>query len=234
VSKVLVIDDDKSLVEVLRYNLLKEDDTVVAAEDGVQAIEAARRENPDLILLDLMLPKLDGFEVCRILRKETLVPIIILSAKSEEVDKVVGLELGADDYVTKPFSVRELMARVRAMLRRGELSKRRPETAGGDDSSRVLRAGAIEVDTLGHRVTRDGAALSLTPKEFDLLAFLMRHRGHVFSRERLVENVWGYSFEGTGRTVDVHVRSLRRKIEDEPDSPKYLLTVHGIGYKFEG
>ncbi len=234
-SKVLVVDDDKNLVEVLKYNLAKEDDTIVTAGDGVEAIEAARRENPDLILLDLMLPKLDGFEVCRILRKETSAPIIILSAKSEEVDKVVGLELGADDYVTKPFSIRELMARIRAMLRRGELSKRRPDAeTPNHDLSRMLRAGPLEVDTLGHRVTRSGSPVNLTPKEFDLLAFLMRHRGRVFSRELLVENVWGYSFEGTSRTVDVHVRSLRRKIEDDPDSPKQLLTVHGIGYKFEG
>jgi two-component system OmpR family response regulator len=179
-----------------------------------------------------MLPGLDGFELCRILRNEMGAPILMLTAKADEVDKVLGLELGADDYVTKPFSIRELMARIRAMLRRSErMEPQMPLTKEG--ASRVLMVGSLEIDTVGHRVSRNGSVLSLSPKEFALLSFLVRNRGQVYNREHLVEKLWGHDYGGTARTVDVHIRSLRRKIEDNPEKPEHLLTVHGFGYKFE-
>lgn len=235
-SKILVVDDDKNLLEVLRYNLVNDGYTVFTAEDGIQALELARRDKPNLIILDVMMPGLDGFEVCRILRKEMHVPILMLTAKTEEVERVVGLELGADDYMTKPFSVRELMARVRAMLRRSHwMDNQVVSTVSGDEaSSTILKANNLEVDMAGHRVFHNGLLLKLSPKEFDLLSFLMRYRGQVFNRENLVEKVWGYDYGGTARTVDVHIRSLRLKIEDNPERPEHLLTVHGYGYKFEG
>jgi two-component system OmpR family response regulator len=232
-SKILVVDDDKNILDVLKYNLVKENYSVATAEDGVAALELARKERPDLVLLDIMLPKLDGFEVCRILRKEMSVPILMITAKTGEVDKVVGLELGADDYITKPFSVRELLARVRATLRRSQWTEQQTP-ATEEATTTVIKADNIEVDVAGHRVLHKGSTLKLSPKEFELLAFLMRYRGQVFDRERLVEKVWGYDYAGTARTVDVHIRSLRQKLEDDPESPKHLVTVHGFGYKFEG
>jgi len=222
--KVLVVDDDNNLLSVLKYNLEK---------DGLKALDIARREKPDLILLDIMLPGLNGLEICRILRKEMSVPILVLSAKTEEIDKVVGLEVGADDYLTKPFSTRELMARIRAMLRRFNWSEGKappPEL----DTQTVLKTEDLELDVSGHRAFHKGRKLSLSPKEFGLLAFLMRHRGHVFNREQLVEQIWGYDFGGGARTVDVHILSLRRKIGDNAEHPEHLLTIHGLGYKFEG
>ena len=234
-SKILIVDDDKNLLEVIKYNLEKDGCSVILAEDGTQAVEIAHREKPDLIILDVMLPGIDGFEVCRILRKEMSVPILMLSAKTDEIDKVVGLELGADDYITKPFSVRELMARVRAALRRREsneqhtLSNKLKETNG----NLIIKGHGLEVDTVRHQVSLKGSVLNLTPKEFELLAFLMRYKGQVFNREQLMEKVWGYTFEGSKRTVDVHIRWLRQKIEDNPDTPKILVTVIGFGYKFE-
>jgi two-component system OmpR family response regulator len=234
-SKILIVDDDKNLLEVIKYNLEKDGCSVVLAEDGTQAIEIAHREKPNLIILDVMLPGIDGFEVCRILRKEMSVPILMLSAKTDEIDKVVGLELGADDYITKPFSVRELMARVRAALRRREsneqhtLSNKLKETNG----NLIIKGHGLEVDTVRHQVSLKGSVLNLTPKEFELLTFLMRYKGQVFNREQLMEKVWGYTFEGSKRTVDVHIRWLRQKIEDNPDTPKILITVIGFGYKFE-
>ena len=234
-SKILIVDDDKNLLEVIKYNLEKDGYSIVLAEDGTQAIEIARKEKPDLIILDVMLPGIDGFEVCRILRKEMSVPILMLSAKTDEIDKVVGLELGADDYISKPFSVRELMARVRATLRRREsneqhtLSNKLKETR----ENLIIKGHGLEVDTIRHQVSLKGSPLNLTPKEFELLTFLMRYKGQVFSREQLMEKVWGYTFEGSKRTVDVHIRWLRQKIEDNPDTPKILVTVIGFGYKFE-
>ncbi|HTY81999.1 MAG TPA: response regulator transcription factor [Dehalococcoidales bacterium] len=230
--KILVVDDDKNIIEVLKYNLVKEGYAVSTAEDGIKALELARKEKPDLIILDIMLPGLDGFELCRIIRKERSVPIVILTAKTEEIDKVVGLELGADDYMTKPFSVRELMARVKATLRRSQWIESQ-KTAVSEAVPDVIKTDGIEIDVGGHRVFRRGELLKLSPKEFDLLLFLVHHRGQVFNRERLVENVWGYDYGGTERTVDVHVRSLRLKIEDNPEKPVNLLTVHGFGYKYE-
>jgi two-component system OmpR family response regulator len=233
-NKVLIVDDDKNILAVLKYNLVNEGFNVIAVEDGIQALEMARQEKPDLILLDIMLPGMDGFEVCRILRKEMAVPILMLTAKTQEIDKVVGLELGADDYITKPFSVRELMARVRAMFRRSHWAEERQTPAAEPVSQSVLKSGGLEVDVIGHRVFREGVEMKLSPKEFDLLVFLMRHREQVFNREQLVEKVWGYDYGGTARTVDVHIRSLRRKIEANPVKPKRIMTVHGFGYKFEG
>lgn len=226
-AKILIVEDDHNLLDTLTYNLRREGYTAVTATDGVEALHVARREKPDLIILDIMLPKINGFEVCRILRKETTVPILMLTAKVEESDKIVGLEIGADDYMTKPFSLRELLARVRAMLRRARMVEMQPEEP-------VLKVGDIEVDIPHHRASVSGRVLELTPKEFDLLAFLARNKGLVFSRDRLLEKVWGYDFAGDTRTVDVHIRWLRQKIEPQPDNPRYLVTVRGAGYKLEG
>lgn len=227
-SKVLIVEDNKTLLSVLEYNLTKEDYNVVVATDGIQALETARREKPDLIILDIMLPKMSGFEVCRIIRKEMTVPILMLTARDDEVDKIVGLDLGADDYMTKPFSMRELLARVRAMLRRVDMQVSKP--AGG----MILKVGDIEIDIERHTATKNGNVLNLTPKEFDLLAFLIRNKGRVFSRDYFLEKIWGYDYAGGTRTVDVHIRWLREKMEDNPGKPTYLVTVRGIGYKLEG
>ncbi len=228
-SKLLVVEDDPNLLETLRYNLRKESYDVVTASDGEQALAAARREKPDLIVLDIMLPKISGFEVCRILRKEMTAPILMLTARADETDKIVGLEIGADDYMTKPFSMRELTARVRAMLRRQQMA-----AAPAAAATAPLQIGELTLDIAQHRATLAGTALELSPKEFDLLAFLTRHRGLVFRREQLLEKVWGYDYAGDTRTVDVHVRWLRQKIEADPGHPVHLVTVRGTGYKLEG
>ena len=232
-STVLVVEDDQTLLGVLEYNLSKEGYEVIAVCDGEDALEAARARQPDLIVLDIMLPKMDGFEVCRILRKESTAPIVMLTAKSEEIDKVVGLEIGADDYVTKPFSMRELLARVKAMLRRTEMLNDRVAQGPPGEPASLIKAGDLEVDLTRHRVSLGGSVLDLSPKEFDLLAFLVANKGHVFSRDDLLERVWGYDYAGGTRTVDVHVRWLRRKIEVDPACPTRLLTVRGVGYKYE-
>jgi len=228
-DKILIVEDDRNLLDTLKYNLRKEGYDVITAVDGAEALDVARRDKPDLIVLDLMLPKMSGFEVCRILRKDMIVPILMLTAKTDETDKIVGLEIGADDYMTKPFSLRELLARVRAMLRRAKMAEAQPGAG-----ERVLGVGDIEVDTARHRASKRGTVLELTPKEFDLLAFLARNEGLVFSRDKLLEKVWGYDFAGDTRTVDVHVRWLRQKIEVDPDNPEHLITVRGTGYKLEG
>jgi len=228
-DKILVVEDDANLQETLKYNLHKEGYDVATASDGEQALEVARKEKPALIILDIMLPKLNGFEVCRILRKEMTVPILMLTAKVDETDKIVGLEIGADDYMTKPFSIRELLARVRAMLRRAKMVE--APSATGLTS---IKIGDIEIETARHRASLASKELELSPKEFDLLAFLVRNKGLVFSREQLLEKVWGYDFAGDTRTVDVHIRWLRQKIEADPSQPKYLVTVRGTGYKLEG
>lgn len=226
VKKILVVDDEPTLVATLRYNLEREGYEVIDAADGESALSVARTSRPDLILLDLMLPGMDGLEVCRILRRDMAVPILMLTAKAEEVDKVVGLELGADDYVTKPFSMRELLARVRALLRRATA----PATAEVD----VLKSGDLEVDLRRRRVLRSGQELSLKPKEFELLAFLVQNRDRVFTRDQLLNQIWGFNFAGdTSRTVDVHVRWLREKIEAQPAKPTRLITVRGVGYRFK-
>jgi len=224
--KILVVEDDPNILEALKYNLGREGYDTLTAVDGAQAIEAARASKPGLVILDIMLPKMSGFEVCRILRKEMAVPIIMLTARDDEIDKITGLDLGADDYMTKPFSMRELMARVRAMLRRMEIKTVIPET--------TTKFGDMEIDIRHHVITRAGIALNLSPKEFDLLVFLAGNKGLVFNRDQLLEKVWGYEYSGDTRTVDVHIRWLREKIENNSEEPKRLITVRGVGYKFEG
>lgn len=225
-SKVLIVEDDDTLRETLQYNLEKEGYTVLVAKDGGEALDQARAGRPDMMLLDLMLPVMSGLEVCRILRSEMSLPVIMLTAKTEEIDRVVGLEMGADDYVTKPFSMRELQARIKAVLRR---SREKPEGAG-----KPLQADRIRVDTESHTVYRDGKPVELNPKEFELLVYLMTNRGQVMSREQILRRVWGYEYIGNDRTVDVHIRWLRQKLEDNTEEPQYLLTVRGYGYKFQG
>ncbi len=228
IDKILVVEDDRNLQDTLKYNLVKEGYGVTTASDGEEALETAHREKPSLIILDVMLPKINGFEVCRILRKEMNTPILMLTAKVEEIDKVVGLEIGADDYMTKPFSLRELLARVRAMLRRSKMS------GTNRNEEVVLKADDIELDTARHHVAKGKKTIELSLKEFELLAFLMANKGIVFSRDQLLEKVWGYDFAGDTRTVDVHVRWLREKVENNPNEPKLIITVRGVGYKIEG
>lgn len=224
-STILLVEDDPILSETLRYNLEREGYAVINAADGVIGLERARRDQPDMVILDVMLPRLDGFSVCRILRQESEVPILILTARQDEIDRIAGLELGADDYVAKPFSLGELLARVRAIMRRSE---RRISVM-----REVLDAGSIRVDTGSRRAWRDDVELNLSQKEFDLLACLMRNRGMALSRDMLLERVWGYDFLGDSRTVDVHIRWLREKVEPDPSKPIYIHTVRGIGYRFE-
>lgn len=228
-KSILVVEDEENLLETLRYRLTREGYQVVTARDGERAIEAARSSPPDLILLDIMLPKLDGLEVCRILRKEMSVPILMLTAKVEEVDKVVGLEMGADDYVTKPFSMRELLARIRALLRRPGIAEKAPA-----EREEVLLSGDLKVDLAGRRAWLGERPLGLKPREFELLAFLMRHRGRAYTREELLDRVWGYEVAVDIRTVDVHIRWLREKIEADPTRPQRITTLRGVGYRFEG
>jgi DNA-binding response OmpR family regulator len=228
-DKILAVEDDLNLLTTLRYNLRKEGYEIVTAADGAEALEVARREKPDLIILDVMLPGLNGFEVCRILRNEMAAPILMLTAKTEETDKIIGLGIGADDYMTKPFSIRELMARVAAMLRRVNMIK---QTA--IEKETLLKYHDIEIDLPAHTVKIRGKITVFNPKEFDLLALFIRNKGLVLSREQILKKVWGYDFAGDTRTVDVHVRWLREKIEADPQNPKYLITIRGTGYKLEG
>lgn len=232
---VLVVEDETALRETLAYNLKKEGYEVEAVGDGRLALESARRSKPDLIVLDLMLPELDGFEVTRILRREMNTPILMLTARDDEIDRVVGLEVGADDYLTKPFSMRELMARVKAQLRRARLiederQKRAPESAAQD----VLTFGNLAVNRTRREVTLDDKPLQLKPQEYQLLLFFAEHRGQMLSREFILERVWGWDFIGDSRTVDVHVRWLRQKIEADAGNPVRIITVRGGGYRFEG
>jgi DNA-binding response OmpR family regulator len=225
---ILVVDDEATLRETLAWNLERDGYRVVEAADGRTALERFHAEKPDLVLLDLMLPELSGVEVCRRIRAESDVPILMLTARDSEVDKIVGLEVGADDYVTKPFSLRELQARVRALLRRAEV---RPTAEPNEPPvGPPERVGPVEVDLAGRRLLRDGQPVSLTPRAFDLLAFLVRNRGQVLTREQLLEQVWGYDFAGETRTVDVHVHWLRQIIEVDPAQPVLLETLRGVGY----
>ena len=223
---ILVVDDEPTLAATVKYNLEREGYRAITAADGESALALARDNRPDLIVLDVMLPAMDGFEVCRRLRRDSRVPILMLTAKTEEVDKVVGLEIGADDYVTKPFSMRELLARVRALLRRSE--------AGPPEPGDILSSGDLTVDLRRREAFRTGNALSLKPKELDLLTFFLRNRGRAFTREQLLDQIWGYDFAGGTRTVDVHVNWLRQKIEPVPAKPVRLVTVRGTGYRFDG
>ncbi len=224
--KVLVVDDEKAIVDILVFNLKKEGYTLATAYDGEEGLKKALSESPDLILLDIMMPKLDGFEVCKRIREKSNVPIIMLTARAEEVDKVLGLELGADDYITKPFSIRELMARCKANIRKMKGSL--------PTSSSVITIGRISIDLNMYEVKKDNETLDLTVREFELLKFLITQKGQVFSRESLLEKVWGYEYYGDVRTVDVTVRRLREKIEDNPANPMYIATKRGVGYYFKG
>jgi DNA-binding response OmpR family regulator len=223
---ILVVDDEPTILETLAYNLERDGYAVVTAADGADALAAFRTEKPDLIVLDLMLPELSGTEVCRIIRRESQVPILMLTARDSEIDKVVGLELGADDYVTKPFSLPELQARVRALLRRTDAGVQGPEAGA------PILLDDVQVDLAGHRLLREGQELPVKPKAFELLAFLLRHPGQVFTRDQLLEQVWGYDYAGESRTVDVHMHWLRALVEADPSAPRFLHTVRGVGYVF--
>lgn len=225
-ARILIVDDEPPIVDVLSYNLERANYEVLIARDGEEALVKAQQGKPDLIILDLMLPHLDGLEVCRALRRDRDVPIIMLTALDSEVDRVVGLELGADDYVVKPFSVRELMARVKSVLRRSS-----PQQQDGEHT--VLRAGALTVDVLRHEATWQNSALDLTALEFDLLSALARHPGQVLSREQLLEQVWGYDYYGDLRVVDAAIKRLRAKLRPAASSAQPIATIRGVGYKLE-
>jgi len=232
---ILVVEDEPALRDTLAYNLKKDGFNVEAVGDGRSALESARRLKPDLIVLDLMLPEIDGFEVCRILRKEMITPILMLTARDDEIDRVVGLEVGADDYLTKPFSMRELMARVKAQLRRSRLLREEIDNSNETQKQQQkLKFGNLIVNLTRREVTLDDEPLALKPQEYDLLVFFAEHKGQMLSRGFILERVWGWDFIGDSRTVDVHVRWLRQKIEDEPSNPKRIVTVRGGGYRFEG
>ncbi len=224
-AKILVVDDEKPIADIIKYSLEQEGFSVLVAYDGVEALRLALLERPDLIVLDIMLPEKDGFTVCREIRKDLTVPILMLTAKDTEMDKVLGLELGADDYVTKPFSTRELIARVRAIFRRMKEEK-------SSSQEEVLRCGDIEVDQGKVEVRKGNRVMELTYREFALLAYLIQNAGYVISRKKLLSQVWGYDYYGDERTVDVTVRRLREKIEDDPGNPVYIRTKRGIGYYF--
>ena len=227
-AKILVVDDEASIVTMLAYNLKKEGYDVVTAEDGEVALEKFESENPDLLLLDIMMPKMDGYEVCRKIREKSNVPIIMLTARADEVDKVVGLEMGADDYVTKPFGNRELIARVKANLRRSDIA---PVTNNDKDGNNQVY-GDLNIDFDRYEVTKRGEVINLTLREFELLTFLATQTPTIFTRENLLEKVWGYEYFGDVRAVDVTIRRLREKIEDDPSKPKYIVTKRGVGYYF--
>ncbi len=225
-KSVLVVEDEENLLAAIQYNLEREGYRVLSATDGEQGLRKAAREDPDLLILDVMLPVLDGFEVCRIIRRDSDVPILFLTAKDQEMDRVVGLELGADDYVVKPFSMRELLARVRAMLRR-------PRARGRQSQPERIVAGDLELDQSSHTLTRGGEAVDMKPRAFDLLALLMANRGRVFTRDQILERLWGMDFIGDARTVDVHIRWIREKIERDAGKPTRIVTVRGVGYRFD-
>jgi DNA-binding response OmpR family regulator len=226
--RILIVDDEPNLRHTVGYNLRREGYEVVQAPDGEAALAAAQSQPPDLVVLDLMLPGIDGLEVCRRLRQRSAVPILMLTARDTEIDRVVGLEVGADDYLAKPFSMRELMARVKAILRRADLDRAVQQPVAAER----LAANGLIVYPGRRRVEVDGAPVALKPREFDLLAFLAGHPGQVFSRAQLLTHVWGYDFAGDTRTVDVHVRSLRTKLGDRAEDSRWIETVWGVGYRF--
>jgi len=229
-EKILVVDDEENILEAIKYSLSKEGYEVYGASDGEIGLEKAKELSPNLVILDVMLPSLDGFEVCRILRKDMDVPVFMLSAKSEEIDRVVGLEIGADDYITKPFSMRELMARVRNALRRAN------EERGNANSSKSEKivAGELEINLSSHTVRLSGMPIEMKPREFSLLSLLASNAGRVYSRDQILESLWGHAYIGDVRTVDVHVRWIREKIEYDPSRPTKIITVRGVGYRFDG
>jgi DNA-binding response OmpR family regulator len=232
---ILVVEDEPALRDTLSYNLKKDGFTVETVGDGRAALDSARTLRPDLIVLDIMLPEIDGFEVCRILRREMTTPILMLTARDDEIDRVVGLEVGADDYLTKPFSMRELMARVKAQLRRSRMLREELEKSVEPQSTHEkLTFGNLVVNLTRREVILNDVPLPLKPQEYELLLFFAGHRGQMLSREFILERVWGWDYIGDSRTVDVHVRWLRQKIEDDPGEPKRIVTVRGGGYRFEG
>ncbi|MDR1687793.1 MAG: response regulator transcription factor [Clostridiales bacterium] len=227
-KKILVVDDEKNIVDIIAFNLHKEGFEAICAYDGEEGLKLALSQNPELVLLDIMMPGLDGFEVCKKIREKSQMPIIMLTARAEEVDKVLGLELGADDYVTKPFGVRELMARVRANLRRTDI------TTEDESASSLIRVSDLIIDTKKIEIRRRDVVMDLTHREYELVKFLATQKGQVFTREDLLEKVWGYEYFGDVRTVDVTIRRLRSKLEDVPEEPKYIMTKRSVGYYFEG
>ncbi len=224
-KKILLVEDEKTLAKALTFNLEKEGFHVTVAYDGAEALRAFSQDKPDLIILDLMLPVIDGYEVCRRVRRLSEVPIIMLTARDEDIDKILGLELGADDYLTKPFNTRELLARIRAILRRTKQQAAR--------GKKILTRGELRIDMIRHKVTIKGRAVALTSREYALLCLLAANPGQVYSREQLLDELWGRAYEGDTRTVDVHIRHLREKIEERPAEPALILTVWGAGYKFK-
>ena len=227
-KKILVVEDEENILEALKYNISKEGYEFLSASDGDTAIYLARQKSPDLIILDVMIPKLDGFEVCRILRKETNIPIFMLTAKTEEIDRVIGLEIGADDYITKPFSMRELLVRIKNVLRRYS-SPQPPAKVGVEE---IINIGGLKIDSISHSVELNGTEIIFKPKEFELLYFLASNPGRAFTRAQLLEHLWDENYYGDIRTVDVHVRWVRQKIESDPSNPRMLKTIRGVGYRF--
>jgi len=234
-EKILIVDDEITLQETLAYNLTKQGYEVLVTGDGQKALDLARIEKPDLILLDIMLPGMDGFEVCRRLRTEMGTPVLMLTARDDEIDRVVGLEVGADDYLTKPFSMRELLARVKAMLRRVKIIKEELNSQQSiPDHNKTIVFGNLSIDIGRREVKINQNVVNLKPKEFELLLYLIKHKNQVLSRDQILESVWGWEYIGDSRTVDVHVRWLREKIEEDPSKPKRIITARGAGYRFDG
>ena len=230
-EKILVVEDEENILEAIKYSLTSEGFDVYGAEDGEKGLEMARELAPDLVVLDVMLPKIDGFEVCRMLRKDMDLPVFMLSAKAEEIDRVVGLEIGADDYITKPFSMRELVVRVRNSLRRRSL------TASENTSSvskEIIKSCDLEIDLTSHVIRLNGENLEMKPREFDLLVMLVSSKGRAFTRDQILERLWDHEYIGDIRTVDVHVRWIREKIEVDPGKPSRIVTIRGVGYRFDG
>ena len=226
-EKILIIEDEENILEAVKYTLTQEGYDVFTSVDGEDVLEKAQEIKPDLVLLDVMLPKMDGFEVCRILRKDLEMPVFMISAKAEEIDRVVGLEMGADDYITKPFSMRELVVRVRNSLRRAALN---PQV----DELEILKFGELEIHLTSHMAIVSGEEVSMKPKEFDLLYLLASHKGRAFTRDQILQRLWDDEYIGDVRTVDVHVRWIREKIEVNPSRPEKLVTIRGVGYRFDG
>ncbi|NMB61880.1 MAG: response regulator transcription factor [Chloroflexi bacterium] len=231
-EKILIVEDDLTLQETLVYNLTHQGYSVETASDGNSAVEIARNNPPDLILLDIMLPGIDGFEVCRIIRKDMTTPILMLTARDDEIDRVVGLEVGADDYLTKPFSMRELIARVKALLRRARIIQENQETP--NDQKKRFMLGNLTIDQVRREVLVNESIVEIKPKEYELLIYFAENKGRVLSREQILEKVWGWDYFGDSRTVDVHVRWLREKIEQNPAEPTRIVTVRSAGYRFDG
>ena len=230
-EKILVVEDEENILEAIKYSLTSEGFDVYGAEDGEKGLEMARELVPDLVLLDVMLPKIDGFEVCRMLRKDMDLPVFMLSAKAEDIDRVVGLEIGADDYITKPFSMRELVVRGRNSLRRRSLASAENNSS---DSKEIIKAGDLEIDLTSHVIKLSGENLEMKPREFDLLVMLASGKGRAFTRDQILERLWGHEYIGDIRTVDVHVRWIREKIEVDPGKPSRIVTIRGVGYRFDG